>query len=109
MSISLKGIVSTPDSQSIASASVRLSASNQASGETQIVSWSRTLTNFSGNRWQCWVDNVRDRVQGITWDEFKDQYGRRGPHVRNGSCAPRRRLAKSGRHVPLLGVADLIT
>ena len=66
MSISLKGTVSTPDRQSIAGASVRLSASNKANGETQVVSWSRTLTNFSGNRWRCWVDNVRDQVQGIT-------------------------------------------
>jgi hypothetical protein len=36
MSISLKGTVSTPDRQSIAGASVRVSASNQASGEIQI-------------------------------------------------------------------------
>jgi len=36
MSISLKGTVSTPDNLSIAGASARLSASNQASGEIQI-------------------------------------------------------------------------
>jgi hypothetical protein len=81
MSISLKGTVSTPDNQSIAGASVRLSASNQASEEIQVVSWSRTLTNFSGNRWQCWVDNVRDQVQEITWDEFKDQIVAHNPFL----------------------------
>ncbi|HMS05218.1 MAG TPA: hypothetical protein PKD73_05410, partial [Burkholderiaceae bacterium] len=29
--------------------------------------WTRTLTGFTGTRWQCWVAHVRDQTPGITW------------------------------------------
>ncbi len=35
--------------------------------------WTRTLTGFTGTRWQCWVAHVRDQTPGITWAEFRDQ------------------------------------
>jgi hypothetical protein len=35
-----------------------------------VVLWSRTLDGFYGTRWDCWVDHVRGKVEGITWDEF---------------------------------------
>jgi hypothetical protein len=37
------------------------------------ISWSRTLTGFSGNRWQAWQQHVEGQVSGITWEEFKDE------------------------------------
>lgn len=37
---------------------------------TPIVVWTRELTGFSGNRWQCWTKYVRGQVEGITWSEF---------------------------------------
>jgi hypothetical protein len=37
---------------------------------TSVVVWTRELTDFAGNRWQCWVKHVREQVEGITWSEF---------------------------------------
>jgi phage tail protein X len=34
------------------------------------VTWTRMLTGFSGNRWQCWEAHVHHQVEGITWAEF---------------------------------------
>jgi len=34
------------------------------------VAWTREVTGFAGNRWQCWEKHVRDQVHGITWREF---------------------------------------
>lgn len=36
------------------------------------VSWTRTITGFSGNRWQAWQLYVENQVSGITWEQFKD-------------------------------------
>lgn len=36
------------------------------------ISWSRSLTSFSGNRWQAWQQYVEGQVNGITWEQFKD-------------------------------------
>ena len=41
------------------------------------IAWTRELTGFYGNRWQCWQCYVRDQVQGITWREFC----RRAPEI----------------------------
>ncbi len=32
--------------------------------------WSRVLTGFSGNRWQCWTTYVQGKVENLTWNEF---------------------------------------
>lgn len=34
--------------------------------------WSRQLTSFAGSRWDCWTNHVQNRVQGITWEQFRD-------------------------------------
>ena len=39
---------------------------------TNGISWSRSLTGFSGNRWQAWQQYVEGQVSGITWEQFKD-------------------------------------
>ncbi|MCB9420428.1 MAG: hypothetical protein H6667_11530 [Ardenticatenaceae bacterium] len=39
---------------------------------TNGVNWTRTVTGFSGNRWQAWQQYVENQVSGITWDQFKD-------------------------------------
>jgi hypothetical protein len=36
------------------------------------VNWTRTVTGFSGNRWEAWQLYVENQVGGITWDQFKD-------------------------------------
>jgi hypothetical protein len=36
------------------------------------ISWSRSLTGFTGNRWQVWQQYVEGQVNGITWEQFKD-------------------------------------
>ena len=36
------------------------------------ISWNRSLTGFSGNRWQVWQQYVEGQVNGITWEQFKD-------------------------------------
>jgi len=35
-----------------------------------VIAWTRELTGFYGNRWQCWERFVCDDVDGITWREF---------------------------------------
>ena len=35
-----------------------------------VVAWTRSITGFSGNRWNCWTACVQGKVDGITWDEF---------------------------------------
>jgi hypothetical protein len=36
------------------------------------VNWTRSVTGFSGNRWEAWQLYVENQVSGITWDQFKD-------------------------------------
>lgn len=36
------------------------------------VNWTRTVTGFTGNRWQAWQQYVENQVSGITWEQFKD-------------------------------------
>ena len=42
----------------------------EGSPAAPIIAWTRQLTGFYGNRWQCWEQYVRGQVQGITWSEF---------------------------------------
>jgi hypothetical protein len=44
-------------------------------------SWTRTLNDFGGTRWECWVAFVRDSIPGITWDQFRDDVLRFNPHL----------------------------
>ncbi len=74
MSISLQGTISTPNNQPIVGATVRLNGIGSSTARpTSAITWTRQLTGFSGNRWQCWVTYVRDQVQGIMWEDFRDQ------------------------------------
>lgn len=34
--------------------------------------WSRSLSGFSGSRWDCWLAHVQNRVPGMTWQQFRD-------------------------------------
>jgi hypothetical protein len=34
--------------------------------------WTRRLTGFAGTRWDCWTSQVQGKVQGITWEQFRD-------------------------------------
>ncbi len=36
------------------------------------ITWTHTITGFAGSRWDCWVAHVKDKVQGITWEQFRD-------------------------------------
>jgi hypothetical protein len=45
-------------------------ADEECAPSTPLISWTRELTAFYGNRWQCWERFVRDQVHGITWSEF---------------------------------------
>jgi hypothetical protein len=45
------------------------------------VNWTRTVTGFSGSRWDAWVQYVDGQVTGITWEEFKDESLRYNPHL----------------------------
>ena len=38
----------------------------------QQITWTRQLTGFAGNRWQCWVAHLQNRVPGLTWEQFRD-------------------------------------
>jgi hypothetical protein len=43
------------------------------------VAWTRVITDFFGNRWQCWMKFVMDEVIGITWQEFMHQVADNNP------------------------------
>ncbi len=45
------------------------------------ISWTRTVTGFSGSRWDAWLQYVDGQVIGITWEEFKDEALRYNPHL----------------------------
>ncbi len=36
------------------------------------ITWTRQLGGFAGTRWECWVAQVQNQVQGITWEQFRD-------------------------------------
>ena len=43
------------------------------------VAWTRPLTGFTGNRWDCWQQFVQGRVAAMTWEQFKDEIVARNP------------------------------
>ncbi len=45
------------------------------------VSWTRTVSGFSGSRWDAWVAHVDGQVTGITWEEFKTESLRYNPQL----------------------------
>jgi hypothetical protein len=91
LAISLRGTVKTQAGIPIESASVRLIGSEKPLGDVgpaavrrpDAVSWTGTITGFSGNRWNCWQKFVMNQVAGITWDEFKDQVVEHNPTLRD--------------------------
>jgi hypothetical protein len=74
MAICLKGTVKTQAGTPIEGASVRLIGSDEPLGDVGhaavhqpgAVSWARTITGFSGHRWNCWQRFVMNQVAGIT-------------------------------------------
>ena len=58
----------------------------EQAGAQPDVHWTRPLTGFFGNRWDCWQKYVQGKVDGITWDRFMDEVEQRNPVlVRDGS------------------------
>lgn len=51
---------------------IPLATTIPAPAATGGVNWTRTVTGFSGNRWQAWQTYVENQVSSITWDQFKD-------------------------------------
>ncbi len=43
--------------------------------------WSRQLTGFGGSRWDCWTQEVQNKVPGITWEQFRDGVLLRNPQL----------------------------
>lgn len=37
------------------------------------ITWTRRITGFAGNRWNCWKTYVRGKVVGLTWHNFLAQ------------------------------------
>ncbi|MBN1641094.1 MAG: hypothetical protein JXA09_07650 [Anaerolineae bacterium] len=89
MALSLTGSVRTQDGAPIADAAVHLITSAGPLGEVgaaavhrpDALSWTRSITGFSGHRWNCWQKFVMKQVAGITWAEFRDQVGEHNPHL----------------------------
>jgi hypothetical protein len=44
-------------------------------------SWTRQITGFTGNRWQCWEAHVRDTTPAISWEQFRDDALRYNPQL----------------------------
>ncbi|HEU4328290.1 MAG TPA: hypothetical protein VFS21_34450 [Roseiflexaceae bacterium] len=39
---------------------------------SQQITWTRQLSGFAGTRWECWTAHLQSRIQGITWEQFRD-------------------------------------
>jgi hypothetical protein len=82
-------IVQTEDLNPVRGAAVRLvgpaaavAANEAAAADLPLqLAWTRVITDFSGNRWQCWVKYVMDEVTGVTWHEFMDQVVQHNPDL----------------------------
>lgn len=48
-----------------------------------VITWTRELTGFSGNRWNCWQKYVAQDVAAITWQEFREQVLDHNPSLRD--------------------------
>ena len=38
-----------------------------------VITWTREVSDYSGNRWNCWQKYVVQDVAAITWQEFREQ------------------------------------
>lgn len=43
--------------------------------------WTRQLSGFTGNRWQCWETLIRATVPGLSWEQFRDDALRYNPQL----------------------------
>ncbi len=46
------------------------------------VSWTRSITGYSGNLWNCWQKYIAPHVAGITWEEFRAEADDYNPALR---------------------------
>ncbi len=54
-----------------------------ASHDLTAVTWSRPITGYEGNTWNCWQKVVEREVAGITWEEFSHEIARYNPSLRD--------------------------
>lgn len=47
----------------------------------QSFTWNRILTSFAGHRWECWEAHIQHKVQGMTWEQFRDDALRYNPQL----------------------------
>ncbi len=46
------------------------------------VTWTRSITGFDGNLWNCWQKYIAPHVAGITWEEFRAEVDDYNPALR---------------------------
>ncbi len=46
---------------------------------TSIVLWDRPVSTLSSHRWAAWSSHVEGKVEGISWDEFKEEVVEHNP------------------------------
>ncbi|OQA41870.1 MAG: hypothetical protein BWY52_02433 [Chloroflexi bacterium ADurb.Bin325] len=46
------------------------------------VTWTRSITGYSGNLWNCWRKYIAPDVAGITWEEFRAEVEAYNPTLR---------------------------
>lgn len=49
------------------------------------VIWDRLLTDFDGDLWTCWRENLQGKVVGLAWEAFRGQVRAHNPGVLFGS------------------------
>ncbi len=54
-----------------------------ASYDPTAITWSRPITGYEGNAWNCWQKYVVREVAGITWGEFVEEVARYNPSLRD--------------------------
>ena len=56
------------------------------------VTWTRPLSGYAGNLWNCWQKHVAPDVAGITWEEFRAEAAQHNPALRasDGVFEPQR-------------------
>ena len=47
------------------------------------ITWTREVSDYNGNRWNCWQKHVVQDVAGITWQEFREQVLTHNPSLRD--------------------------
>ena len=90
MTLSLSGMVKTPNGSPVMNASVRLVGLDVQFAHIpgvvhapapDVISWTRKIKGFSGHRWACWSEYLNDKIKGITWHEFLEDVLRHNPHL----------------------------